>query len=64
MTEEEYFDYLVTQIYIAINNAEDFGKKDLCALKLYILMNISPVFKNKEVFEDVIKTLSLNKKRW
>lgn len=65
MTEEEYFDYLEKKVIMALVNADDFNKRELCILKLHVLMNISNIFKNKENFEEVVKVLSknLNNKR-
>ena len=63
MTEEEYFNYLVTQMYIAINNADDFNIRDLCIMKLHFLTNLHTIFKNKENFEEVIKVLSKSQKK-
>ena len=63
MTEEEYFNYLVTQMYIAINNADDFNKRELCIMKLHFLTNLHTIFKDKENYENVIKVLNKEKQK-
>ncbi len=65
MTEEEYFNYLAKKVIMALVNADDFNKRELCILKLHILTNANNIFKNKENFEEVVKVLNknLNNKR-
>ena len=56
---EGYFNYLVNEIFKALDEANDYSCIDFCLLKVELMMNLHKLLQTKESFDEKIKILSL-----
>ena len=59
---EGYFNYLVNQIFKALDEANDYDCKDFCILKVEVMLKLNRILESKEKLDQVIELLKRDNK--